>query len=165
MTIKRHIKLISSESDDDAPTGIESRSLVVALASSDRTHVDEHFGSASQLVVYRVDQHSSQLIGVSEFSDVRQDGNENKLTEKFNALEGVHAVFALAVGASAVRQLIALGTQPIKLGDKSEIREVLYYLREEIRNGQTPWINKALEPPTESPEERLEALLNESWDE
>ncbi|PQO45940.1 NifB/NifX family molybdenum-iron cluster-binding protein [Blastopirellula marina] len=165
MTIKRHIKLAATESDswpDEKPT---LPSLCVAMASTDRVHVDEHFGSASQLVIYRVDENSSQLVSVAEFSDVKQDGNENKLTEKFTALEGTHAVFALAIGASAVRQLIALGTQPIKLGANSEIAEVLYYLREEIKSGQTPWINKALKPPTESSEQRLEALLEEAWDE
>ncbi|MCC9608415.1 NifB/NifX family molybdenum-iron cluster-binding protein [Blastopirellula sp. JC732] len=165
MTIKRHIKLINSESDSWQETEMEIPALRVALASSDGVHVDEHFGSASQLVIYRVDGSSAQLISVASFSDMKQDGNENKLTEKFTALEGTHAVFALAVGASAVRQLVALGTQPIKLGEKADVNEVLYYLREEIRNGQTPWINKALNPPIKSSEERLEALLGESWDE
>jgi len=165
MTIKRHMKLVSSELDEAQSDNAGHPALLVALASSDRKQVDEHFGAASQLVVYRVDEHNSQLVGVCEFSDAKQDGNDNKLAEKIEALDGVHAVVAMAVGASAVRKLTANGTQPIKLSEPAEIGEVLYQLRQEIRADQTPWIRKALQPESASSDQRMESLLDEAWDE
>lgn len=137
----------------------------VAFASSDLDVVDEHFGSATRLAVYDVGCHSSELSHVAEFSPADRDGNENKLIAKFEALKGCHAVFSLAVGSSAVRQLVAMGVQPIKLGDASPVAEVLDYLQGEVREGETPWIRKAVGGPVAPAEDRVAAMLEEGWDE
>ncbi|MEM9589431.1 MAG: NifB/NifX family molybdenum-iron cluster-binding protein [Planctomycetota bacterium] len=161
MSLERHMKVVSPATDVvDAATP----ALKVAFATSDLKTVDEHFGSASRLANYEVTAQGHRFVDVSEFSDTRQDGNENKLPAKLDALRNQHGVIAIAIGASAVRQLVAGGTQPIKLGEATKIVDLLEYLSQQIAIGQTPWIQKAIQPATDKLA-RLEEELDELWDE
>lgn len=167
MPLARQMKIVSSnstESDVEGSAASTAR-LRVAFASSDLVCVDEHFGAATKLAFYEVGPDSANLVGAAEFSDIAKDGNENKLIAKLAALDGCHAVFSLAVGSSAVRQLMAQSIQPIKLGEALQISVVLDYLQNEIRAGETLWIAKALQPQSANPADRVESLLDEAWEE
>ncbi len=161
MSLERHMKVVNSNSDS---IQIDTAPLRVAVATSDLKTVDEHFGSASRLANFEVTELGHRFIDVSEFSDTRQDGNENKLPAKLDALRNQHAVIAIAIGASAVRLLVAGGTQPIKLGEPTAIVDVLEYLSQQIAIGETEWIRKSMRPHVDAIA-RLEAELDETWDE
>ncbi len=167
MPLQRQMHVIRSTSTDShGPIGNgRENHLRVAFATSNLDDVDEHFGTATRLAIFDVGPKSSHLTDVAEFSDVSKDGNEKKLAPKFQALERCNAVFSLAVGASAVRQLVAQGIQPIKLSETSQIASVLNYLEDEIREGDAPWIKRALQQTARNADERVESLLDEDWDE
>ena len=129
---------------DAKPTAV-GPSLQVAFASSELTTVDEHFGSATRFAIYRVSAAGAELVNLTRFEVVEHDGNEGKLPAKIASLQGCAAVFCLAVGGSAVRQLVAAGIQPIKVEPKATIAETLAFLRAEIGRATTPWIVKALQ--------------------
>ena len=118
--------------------------LLVAFASSDMTTVDQHFGSATRFAVYRVNSGNATFLHLTQFEETSQDGNESKLTAKIAALAGCAAVLCVAVGGSAVRQLVAAGIQPIKVEPGSSIREALALIENEIKEAVTPWVVKAL---------------------
>jgi len=82
-------------------------------------------------------------VQVAEFAAEAMDGNEGKLAEKIAALAGCAAVYCLAVGGSAVRQLLAAGVQPMRLDDAVAIDALLAQLRAAIRDGGIPWIDNA----------------------
>ena len=137
--------------------------LRVAFASGDRLRVDQHFGAAEGFVIYGVDGERARLVQVAEFAVESMDGNENKLPAKIEALAGCAAVYCLAVGASAVRQLIARGIQPVRLETPEAIETVLARIRAGIRGGGVPWIDKALGQPKDAG--RFERMAEEGWQE
>ena len=51
--------------------------LRVAFASSDRVHVDLHFGGGERLVIFDVEPGAADLVGVGEFIKAELKG-ENK---------------------------------------------------------------------------------------
>ena len=69
MTRQLHIL---DESDDNT-------FLRVAFATTDGKIVDQHFGSAQSFAIYGVNPERTQLMTVSEFGALEQDGNEDKL--------------------------------------------------------------------------------------
>lgn len=146
MQVERQMMVVRCESFDHAPAAAGD-TIRVALATSDLCCVDEHFGSAKKLAIYDVSPESSRLRGVAEFDYSVRGGKDDKLRHKFDVLEECQAVFGLAIGASAIRQLMAMGVQPIKLGEPSLISEVLSYLAGEIESGKASWILKALRRP------------------
>ena len=168
MSLKPRVPRVSSDIDaaSDAPASCPcgGQTLRVAFASSDLTHVDEHFGSASRFACYEVVCHTATLRDVCEFDETQQDGNENKLVTKLETLADCQAMYCLAVGASAVRQLLAAGIQPIKVGAKAPIDDVLQTLIDEIHAGRTPWIEK-LKRQSGDDQSRFNAMLDDTWEE
>lgn len=135
----------------------------VAFASKDRIHVDQHLGAAEGFVIYALDAERARLVGVSEFPAESMDGNENKLAARIEALAGCAAVYCLAVGGSAVRQLLAAGIQPLRLNDAVMIEDLLTSIRTGIQAGGVPWIDKALNANRDKT--RFDQMAAEGWQE
>lgn len=141
-----------------------SADLKVAFATSDRRHVDQHFGSTCSLAIYAVSMDEANLISVSEFGDFK-DSSEEKLPIKLQALEGCIAVYCRACGASAVGQLLELGVQPVKVSDDAVITDLLQALQMELREGPSSWLAKAIQQQVNFDPKRFSAMVNEGWDE
>lgn len=137
--------------------------LRVAFATADRARVNEHFGSATGFAIYQLDGERAQLVELAEFAAESMDGNENKLAAKIAALAGCAAVYCLAVGGSAVRQLLAQGIQPVRLDDAEPIDALLAKLRAAVRAGGVPWIDKALNKHMDG--DRFARMAEEGWQE
>jgi len=156
-------KLTLAWSATDPEPGAPREAMLVAFASRDRVHVDQHFGAAEGFVLYALDTERARLAGVLAFAQESMDGNENKLAEKIDALAGCAAVYCLAVGGSAVRQLLAAGIQPIKLEAPEAIEPLLNAISTGMREGGVPWIDKAMRHNADS--SRFDRMAEEGWQE
>ncbi|HEY6612487.1 MAG TPA: NifB/NifX family molybdenum-iron cluster-binding protein [Pseudomonas sp.] len=139
--------------------------LKVAFASSDRETVDQHFGSSRSFVIYGVNPAHARLLSIAEFGDLDQDGNEDKLVSKLELLDGCIAVYCRACGASAVRQLLAVGVQPVKVAEAARIDELIESLQAELRDGPSTWLAKAIQRTQGGDSRRFDAMAAEAWDE
>ncbi len=155
--LKRQFQVLSD--DDDGTL------LKVAFATSNSQTVDQHFGSAQSFAIYGVNPESTQLLGVSEFGQLEQDGNEDKLATKLDLLDGCVAVYCRACGASAVRQLLARNVQPIKVAEDATIIDLLAALQAELREGPSSWLAKAIERQRAPSADKFDAMASEGWDE
>ncbi|GAB1260408.1 NifB/NifX family molybdenum-iron cluster-binding protein [Aurantivibrio plasticivorans] len=145
--------------DDDT----DSHLVKVAFATSDRQSVNQHFGSASCFAIYGVGPDDSKLLNVTEFCDLNQDGNEDKLVIKLEVLSGCIAVYCRACGASAVRQLMSLGIQPVKVTEGAQINELIKALQQELKEGPSSWLAKALKRIQSPDVGRFDAMESEGW--
>lgn len=137
--------------------------MKVAFASSDRKVVDQHFGSACSFVIYGVDIDQVQLLTVSEFPDLSPDDTEDKLSAKLELLDGCIAVYCRACGASAVRQLLEQGVQPVKVTEGALIEELLSSLQQELRSGPSSWLAKAIQRNKVTMDSPFDAIESEGW--
>jgi nitrogen fixation protein NifX len=137
--------------------------LKVAFATDDRARVNQHFGASVGFAIFALDGVRAKLVSVAEFAEESMDGNENKLPAKIAALSGCAAVYCLAVGGSAVRQLIASGVQPIRLEEETSIERLLTELQKAVREGGVPWVEKAL--GRNKDEGRFDRMAEEGWQE
>ena len=122
--------------------------MKVAFATENMSSVDAHFGWASRIAIYEVDADDSRLVEVAQFNgQLAEDGNEDKLVPKLDAIRDCAILYVAAIGGSAAAQVIKLGVHPVKVpaGDPQSIAEILVRLREVIRHGTPPpWLRKAL---------------------
>jgi nitrogen fixation protein NifX len=155
--------------------------LKVAFATSDMKHVDQHFGAAQAFAIYAVDQDKSCFVEACEFgapasrqrSHLRDAGpllnasghNEDKLAAKIAVLEDCIAVYSQAVGASAINQLKAKGIQPVKASPGVEISDLLESLQDELRQGPSSWLAKAIASTQPADPSRFDAMEVEGWEE
>lgn len=139
--------------------------IKVAFATTDMVHVNQHFGSAKSFAVYAVDPEQTEMLEAAQFGDLAQDGNEDKLSVKLQLLEGCSAVYCQAVGASAIKQIIAQGIQPIKVHEGSPIKNLLADLQAEMKSGPSNWLAKAINQHKGPDPQRFDAMEHEGWDE
>lgn len=139
--------------------------LKVAFASTDRVRVNQHFGAAEGFVVYEVTPEKATLVGVAEFAEEAMDGNENKLGAKIDFLEGCAAVYVMAIGASAIKKLMAKGVQPIRVDEVDGIDDLLLETAKAMTEGGVAWIDRALaaQEKTKS-DDRFAAMEEEGWE-
>ncbi len=139
--------------------------LKVAFASTDMTSVNQHFGSSKSFVLYAVTLDEARFLEVAQFGELEQDGNEDKLAVKIELLADCAAVYCQAIGASAIKQLIAQGIQPVKVHDGSQIKELIADLQTEIKAGPSSWLAKAINKQKAVDPSRFQQMADEEWQE
>lgn len=134
--------------------------MKIAFATNDLIHVNGHFGSAKYMAVYEINQEGYQLVENLEFKgDLQQDGNENKVEPKINALLDCKIVYVLAIGAGPAARLINKCVTPIKSKDEEEqITYLLDKLVETLNGNPPPWLRKALKTKEKNFDEFEEEL-------
>ena len=128
----------------------------IAIATSDRLHIDQHFGTATCFLVYRFDETQYQLIKAIEYPALNKGHDVNKLTNRVAMLEGCRLVYCNAIGHSAVQQLLRKHIQPL-IVEPTLIEPILQRRLHEILH--TP---VAPQEPQDKLNE-LANLLDEPW--
>ena len=161
MSLQRRLKILNGGTED---RWIES-ALKVAFASTDMNTVNQHFGSAGSFAIYGMDRDNIRLLELAQFESSAQDGNEDKLAARLQALEGCIAVYSQAVGASAVGQLKARGVQPVKVLPGTPVADLLESLQNELRTGPCTWLARAIASRQPVDRGRFDAMEAEGWEE
>jgi len=137
----RHLRLVK-------PIEGEMMTVKIAFASNDRRLVNQHFGAAEAFAIFEMSETDSRLVEVAEFPKTTMngatamDGHEDKLAAKIELLEGCAAVYCNAVGASAIRQLLAKGIQPMRVDEGSGIDGLLGCLQKNMQSEPPFWLAK-----------------------
>ncbi len=161
MSLRRHLKIVECDAEED----FVNTALKVAFATTDMKTVNQHFGSAAAFAVYLVDSNEFRFFEAMQFEYQDQDGNEDKLKEKLNALQDCIAVYSQAVGASAIAQLKMRHIQPFRVSPGDSITGILESLQEELRLGTNSWLNLAVAHRMARDPGRFAAMEAEGWEE
>ncbi|MEN2495180.1 MAG: hypothetical protein TECD_01098 [Hyphomicrobiaceae bacterium hypho_1] len=156
-----HARRLAVVHDSSLPQKQEQE-LRVAFASSDRKTIDQHFGSGTLFIVYAVTMHSSRFVEVLEFSPELQDGNENKLAARIEALRGCNAIYVQAIGTSAVCQLRSAGVHPQKVERNTPIALLISTLQDRIKTDPPTWVIAAFIGDKDP--DRFDRMDEEGWE-
>lgn len=159
MVLERRMRVM-----DEGKAG-EITGLKIAFATTNMETVNQHFGSAQQFALYSVDPDHATLLEAAEFGKLVQDGNEDKLEAKLDMLKGCAAVYCQAVGSSAVRQLMMRGVQPVKVVEGAVIADLLASLQDEMRQGPSAWLAKAIAAQKGPDMSRFDEMEEDGWNE
>ncbi len=165
MSLKRRLSIVDPASDQPANKDSIETELKLAFATTDMETVNQHFGSASYFSIYAFDQNKIRLFEVIQFGDMEQDGNEDKLLAKLDALEDCIAVYSQAIGASAIAQLKARNIQPVKVSTGTSIIRIIEALQKELHTGSGIWLARAMQKQKASNPARFDDMEAEGWNE
>jgi nitrogen fixation protein NifX len=119
--------------------------MKIAFATDDGVHVDSHFGWAKQIAIYEVEPESSQLFTNVKFTgDLKEDGNEDKLEPKLEAIKDCAILYVSAIGGSGAARVVAKNIHPVKVAETETIENILMQLRKVLSGNPPPWLRKAL---------------------
>lgn len=137
--------------------------IKVAFATTDRLRVNQHFGAAEAFAIYEVTPDKATLVGIGEFAEEAMDGNEDKLIAKVDFLEGCAAVYVMAVGASAIKKLMAKGIQPIRVNEIDGVDDLLGEISKAMREGGVAWVDRAVAAQAKKTADRFASMEEEGW--
>jgi len=119
--------------------------MKIAFATQDQQRVDAHFGWAKHLAVYEISPTGYDFVQDFGFGeDLAEDGNEDKLAPKLDAIKDCAIVYVAAIGGSAAARVVASKIHPIKVTQPEPILEILDKLQGVLKGTPPPWLRKAL---------------------
>ncbi len=120
--------------------------MKIAFTTSDRIHINAHFGWAKKIDVYEISQSGYEFVETLKFDgDLKEDGNEDKLLPKIEALNDCTIVYVSAIGGSAAARLIKQRITPVKAqSEEQEIGDVLNKLVQTLNGNPPPLVEKSV---------------------
>lgn len=119
--------------------------MKVAFATQDLQRVDAHFGWAKNIAVYDVRADGYDFIETFTFvGDLQEDGDEDKLAPKLDAIRDCAILYVAAIGGSGAARVVASKIHPIKVAQLEAIMDILDKLQEVVKGTPPPWLRKAL---------------------
>ena len=119
--------------------------MKIAFATQDKERVDAHFGWAKSLVVYEISPEGCHFVESFDFGDkLEEDGDEDKLAPKLDAIKDVAILYVAAIGGSGAARVVAMKIHPIKVPQPESIAEILDKLQAVLKGTPPPWLRKAL---------------------
>ncbi len=119
--------------------------MKVAFATQDLKRVDAHFGWARNIAIYEVSPEGHQFIEAVQFDgDLQEDGNEDKLAPKLEAIADCAILYIAAIGGSGAARVVARKIHPVKVAQPEDIADILVKLQDVLKGTPPPWLRKAL---------------------
>ena len=119
--------------------------MKVAFATQDLQRVDAHFGWAKNIAIYELSADSHHLVEAVQFEgDLQEDGNEDKLAPKLEAIKDCAILYVAAIGGSGAARVVALGIHPMKVPQPEAITDLLDKLQQVLKGTPPPWLRKVL---------------------
>ncbi|MBM3551525.1 MAG: nitrogen fixation protein NifX [Alphaproteobacteria bacterium] len=119
--------------------------MKVAFATQDLKRVDAHFGWAKNIAIYEIDPEGYEFVEAIQFDgDLKEDGNEDKLAPKIDAIKDCAILYVAAIGGSGAARVVASNIHPMKVNQPEAISDLLDKLQEVLRGVPPPWLRKAL---------------------
>ena len=124
--------------------------MKVAFSTQDLQRVDAHFGWAKNIAVYDVRQDGYDYIETFTFAgDLKEDGDEDKLAPKIEAIKDCAILYVAAIGGSGAARVVANKIHPIKVAQPEVILDILDKLQDVLKGTPPPWLRKALQKDQE----------------
>lgn len=119
--------------------------MKVAFATQDMKRVDAHFGWAKNIAIYDVSPTGHRFIEAIQFDgDLKEDGNEDKLAPKIDAIKDCAILYVAAIGGSGAARVVAQSIHPMKVNEPEDITDLLGKLSAVLNGTPPPWLRKAL---------------------
>jgi nitrogen fixation protein NifX len=119
--------------------------MKVAFASTDKVHIDEHFGQAEVFYLWEIGPEAAAFCGVVQVRAESEPGHsDDKIEARSSALSDCALVYVAEIGGPAAARLVAKKIHPIKSKEQEPIAAVIEKLQEVLRNNPPPWLKKAM---------------------
>ncbi|WP_395666744.1 nitrogen fixation protein NifX [Methylocella sp.] len=119
--------------------------MKVGFATQDLKRVDAHFGWAKNIAIYDVTADGYSFVESHAFQgDLQEDGNEDKLQPKLEAIKDCAILYVAAIGGSGAARVVAQNIHPMKVNQPEEITDLLGKLQDVLKGSPPPWLRKVV---------------------
>jgi len=119
-------------------------SVRIACASNEGLHVDGHFGSCSQFLVYQVSAAESRLIDIRNAEIPKGLEVDDKNLFRAELVQDCQVLYIASVGGPAAAKIVKLGIHLMKLSGIETIVDIIAQLQTVIAGTPPPWLAKVM---------------------
>lgn len=113
--------------------------MKIAFATQDKESVNAHFGWAKHILVYEMSPEGYSFVQSFDFGDkLQEDGDEDKLAPKLDAIHDCAILYVAAIGGSGAARVVASKIHPIKVPQPESIAEILEKLQAVLKGTPPP---------------------------
>ncbi len=117
--------------------------MKVAFASTDKIHIDEHFGQAKEFYLWEIGPENAEFTGVVQVNEGDGD-SDDRIEARSAALADCALVYVGQIGGPAAARLVAKKIHPLKSKDAEPITQVVEKLQQVLQGTPPPWLRKAM---------------------
>jgi nitrogen fixation protein NifX len=95
--------------------------------------------------IYEIGPEGHKFLEAIQFDgDLKEDGNEDKLAPKIEAVKDCAILYVAAIGGSGAARVVANNIHPMKVNQPEDITDLLAKLEDVLKGTPPPWLRKAL---------------------
>lgn len=113
--------------------------MKIAFASTDKVHIDQHFGWSKTFQLFEVDKDSSSFVKEID-SSIEYEDEMEKLNYKIETIKEADMIYCTQIGPSASKMVQAAKIHPIRSSGDETIAEAIAKLQEMLNGNPPPWL-------------------------
>jgi nitrogen fixation protein NifX len=113
--------------------------MKIAFASTDKIHINQHFGWSKSFQLFDVDENGSTFIREIDSSEEPEDEIE-KLNYKIGTIEEADIMYCSQIGPKASKMVHAAKIYPMRSNEDERIEEVIEKLQALLSGNPPPWL-------------------------
>jgi nitrogen fixation protein NifX len=117
--------------------------MKVAFASSDKTHIDQHFGFAEHFVIWEIQPDDARMAGLVQI-EATGDDDADKIAARVEALQDCAIIYVTQIGGPAAARLVKYKIHPVKSKGNETISDVVAKLQTVLRDNPPPWLRRIM---------------------
>lgn len=116
--------------------------MLIAFASSDGIHVNQHFGWSKQFELYRVEGQSAEYLKTLDSSEDGIEDEHEKLAYKIGTVKEADIMFCSQIGPTASKLVLSAKIYPMRSAENERIDEAIKKLQELLSGNPPPWLQR-----------------------
>lgn len=114
--------------------------MLIAFASSDGSHIDQHFGWSKSFELYRVTADNAEYIKTLDSSEDAIEDEHEKLAYKIGTVKEADIMYCSQIGPTASKMVLASKIYPMRSAENERIDESIAKLQELLLGNPPPWL-------------------------
>lgn len=114
--------------------------MLIAFASSDGIHVNEHFGWSKSFELYRVTDANAKHVKTLDSSQDAIEDEHEKLAYKIGTVQEADIMYCSQIGPTASKMVLASKIYPMRAAENERIDEAITKLQGLLLGNPPPWL-------------------------
>jgi len=114
--------------------------VLIAFASLDGIHVNQHFGWSKSFELYRVTADDAHYVKTLDSSDDAIADEHEKLAYKIGSIKEADILYCAQIGPTASKMVLASKIYPMRSAENEPIVEAITKLQELLLGNPPPWL-------------------------
>lgn len=113
--------------------------MKVAFASTDKEHINQHFGWSKKFQLFKVDKEGSSFLHEIDSSEEPEE-EVAKLNYKIGTIKEADIMYCTQIGPKASQMVQAAKIYPVRATEEESIQEAITKIQELLNTSPPPWL-------------------------